>query len=389
MPFHQEVPKLMVSILAYIAVFIMFVFLFFNGTENSRLIIFHGLAVMAILPILRYFLKVYYDKTLKPFNYIIIGNDDSLINDVVQAYDVSYLKKAIFKGVIDSTFKKTNYPKIGMDSDVFSIVNEMSNLDRIVYLDSNLDDYTLKKLITYTNNNNINFELVPNNISLFPRGVNVSFKGDLPTLYLKRESLFSLRNKVLKRLFDVVFSSLVILFIFPILLPVVAILIKLESKGPVFFIQQRSGYLGKPFPCFKFRTMTVNSDSDSVQATKNDSRITKIGQFLRKTSLDEFPQFINVWLGQMSIVGPRPHMLKHTEEYSESIEAFMVRHQVKPGVTGWAQVQGWRGPTDKLYKMEKRVEHDVWYIENWSLLLDIKCIVKTVTNVFKNDENAF
>jgi putative colanic acid biosynthesis UDP-glucose lipid carrier transferase len=140
---------------------------------------------------------------------------------------------------------------------------------------------------------------------------------------------------------------------------------------------------------WKFRTMVVNNTSDRDQATENDPRKTRLGNILRKTSIDELPQFINVWLGHMSVVGPRPHMIKHTEDYSQLINKYMLRHVVKPGITGWAQINGYRGITDQLWKMEKRVEYDVWYIEHWSLLLDLKIIVRTVTNAIVGEKNAF
>ena len=141
--------------------------------------------------------------------------------------------------------------------------------------------------------------------------------------------------------------------------------------------------------CLKFRTMRVNNESDKLQATKGDPRITRIGEFLRKTSLDELPQFINVFKGEMSVVGPRPHMLKHTKDYSAIIDKYMVRHFIKPGLTGWAQVNGYRGETKELWQMEKRVEYDVWYIENWNFMLDMKIIFLTLIGIFKGDKNAF
>lgn len=190
--------------------------------------------------------------------------------------------------------------------------------------------------------------------------------------------LDSLTLRTEKRIFDILFSGAVILFIFSWLFPIIAILIKLSSKGPVFFKQQRTGINNKTFKCLKFRTMTVNSDSDSKQAQVNDSRITLIGSFLRKSNLDEFPQFINVFLGNMSVVGPRPHMLKHTQQYSELIRHYKVRHFVKPGITGWAQINGFRGLTDELWKMEKRVEYDMEYLEKWNFFWDIKIIFLTL-----------
>lgn len=205
----------------------------------------------------------------------------------------------------------------------------------------------------------------------------------------KRPPLQKVGNRIVKRLFDIIFSLAVILLVFPWLFPIIAILIRRESRGPIFFIQKRSGVKGRAFRCMKFRSMTVNNDSDTKQATKNDSRITKIGSFLRKSNLDELPQFFNVLMGHMSIVGPRPHMLKHTEDYSMQIDNFMERHEVKPGITGWAQVNGWRGPTDLIYKMEKRVEYDIQYIENWSLWLDVKILIMTAFNMTVGEENAF
>ena len=195
-------------------------------------------------------------------------------------------------------------------------------------------------------------------------------------------------NAAIKRLFDFVVSSIV-LILSPIVLIPVAIAIKLSSPGPVFFKQMRTGFRGESFMCYKFRTMRINADSDSLQATKNDPRKTKVGDFLRRTSIDELPQFFNVWRGEMSIVGPRPHMEQHTQTYSELIDKYMLRHVVKPGVTGWAQVNGYRGPTDELWKMEKRVECDVWYTENWNFFLDLKIIALTVVNAVRGEKNAF
>ncbi len=198
--------------------------------------------------------------------------------------------------------------------------------------------------------------------------------------------LDDLTLRLTKRLFDIIFSTAVIVLIFSWLFPIIGMLIKLNSKGNVFFVQQRTGINNKTFNCLKFRTMTVNSESDSKQAQVNDSRITSIGSFLRKTNIDEMPQFINVLLGNMSVVGPRPHMLKHTDQYSQLIQHYKVRHFVKPGITGWAQVNGFRGLTDELWKMEKRVEYDMDYLENWNFFWDLKIIFMTVfgNSAYKN-----
>jgi putative colanic acid biosynthesis UDP-glucose lipid carrier transferase len=186
-----------------------------------------------------------------------------------------------------------------------------------------------------------------------------------------------------------VFSGAVMLFILSWLIPLLALLVKLESRGPVFFVQHRTGRNNETFRCLKFRSMYVNNDANSKQATRNDRRFTKIGRILRKTNLDEMPQFFNVFMGDMSIVGPRPHMLKHTEEYSAIIQKYMIRHFLKPGITGWAQVNGYRGEiTDELH-LRKRIEHDIWYMENWSVYLDLRIIFLTVFNTIKGDKNAF
>jgi len=180
------------------------------------------------------------------------------------------------------------------------------------------------------------------------------------------------------------FSSFIILAVFSWLLPILAIIIKLTSKGPVFFKQKRTGLGNREFICWKFRSMTVNDNSDTVQATKGDIRITKVGHFLRRSSLDEFPQFINVLKGEMSIVGPRPHMLKHTEEYSQLIGNFMNRHAIKPGITGLAQVKGYRGEIDDSHLLTNRVRLDRFYVNNWSLYMDLKIVFFTIFGVFKD-----
>jgi exopolysaccharide biosynthesis polyprenyl glycosylphosphotransferase len=202
--------------------------------------------------------------------------------------------------------------------------------------------------------------------------------GNLVVLNPQETPLDEAGNRLFKRFFDIVFSLTIILAVFSWLFPVIAILIKLSSKGPVFFIQKRTGIDQRPFNCIKFRSMNINKEADSKQATANDVRITKIGAFIRKYNIDELPQFFNVLVGQMSVVGPRPHMLKHTEQYSALIEYYLTRHYIKPGITGWAQVNGLRGETDELWKMEKRVEYDKEYIENWDLDWDLRIIWMTV-----------
>ncbi|MCW3094219.1 MAG: Undecaprenyl-phosphate glucose phosphotransferase [Ferruginibacter sp.] len=237
--------------------------------------------------------------------------------------------------------------------------------------------------------NMIRFKFVPDFRMFVNRNIHVDIVESIPILSFRSEPLEDIVASSKKRLFDVFFSLTLIIFFLSWLVPIIAILIKLNSKGPVFFVQLRSGKDNKEFWCFKFRTLTVNVDSDSKQVTRDDHRFTKFGKFLRKTSLDELPQFFNVLLGNMSVVGPRPHMLKHTQDYSRIMDEYMIRHFVKPGVTGWAQVNGFRGEIKDEDQLRKRIEHDIWYLENWSLWLDVRIIFLTLYVTFKGDENAF
>jgi putative colanic acid biosynthesis UDP-glucose lipid carrier transferase len=237
--------------------------------------------------------------------------------------------------------------------------------------------------------NMIRFKFVPDFRMFVNRNIHVDIVESIPILSFRSEPLEDIVASSKKRLFDVLFSLFIIVFLLSWLVPLLAILIKLNSKGPVFFVQLRSGKDNKEFKCFKFRTLKVNADANLKQVTRDDHRFTKLGKFLRKTSLDELPQFFNVLIGDMSVVGPRPHMLKHTEDYSRLLNEYMIRHFVKPGVTGWAQVNGFRGEIKEEEQLRKRIEHDIWYLENWSLWLDIRIIFFTFYVTFKGDKNAY
>lgn len=246
-------------------------------------------------------------------------------------------------------------------------------------------------LMEFCERNTIRFRVIPSAESFIPvvNASQLEFHGAVPVSKLRREPLDRKLSRVVKRVFDFVFSLGVILFIFTWLFPILALLIKLSSRGPVFFKQNRLGRDNKSFVCWKFRSMKMNKEADSKQAVKNDPRVTAVGRFLRKSNLDEMPQFLNVLTGQMSVVGPRPHPLKLNDQYRDIIDKYMVRHFVRPGITGWAQVNGLRGETRTPELMERRVDLDIWYLENWSFFLDLKIIVKTVTNMFGKDPNAY
>jgi putative colanic acid biosynthesis UDP-glucose lipid carrier transferase len=247
----------------------------------------------------------------------------------------------------------------------------------------------IKELIEFSDNNLIDFKIIPSvqyysNVPLV-----LETEGNMPILSVRKIPLGLAHNALLKRVFDIMFSAIFLVTIFPVMFIILGVPIKLSSRGPIFFKQKRTGRNGEDFYCYKFRSMTVNNDADSKQATKKDPRITRIGRFMRKTNLDELPQFYNVLKGNMSVVGPRPHMIAHTSEYSELVDKYMVRHFIKPGITGWAQIHGCRGETQKVRQMERRIKKDIWYIENWTFLLDLEIILRTVFVTIKGDKNAF
>ncbi|MEI9809904.1 MAG: undecaprenyl-phosphate glucose phosphotransferase [Bacteroidota bacterium] len=235
----------------------------------------------------------------------------------------------------------------------------------------------------------IRFRIIPDLNQFIRKPVHIDYLNDMPVLSLRKEPLDDVGNRIKKRLYDIVVSTLIIVLILSWLVPIISLLIWLESRGPVFFIQQRSGKNGQTFNCIKFRSMRVNKDANEKQATKNDNRITRMGKFMRKTNIDELPQFFNVIMSDMSIVGPRPHMLKHTDDYSKLIKQYMIRHFLKPGITGWAQINGYRGETRTVKDMNDRVQYDLWYLENWSLWLDTRIVLMTGFNMAKGEKNAY
>ena len=244
--------------------------------------------------------------------------------------------------------------------------------------------------IKFSESHVINFHIVPS-IGSYYKGAQpvVEHIGKMPVFVLRNIPLSYLHLAVIKRTVDILLSSLAIITLFPIFFPVLSILIKTSSPGPVFFKQRRTGKRGEEFYCYKFRTMRCSADANTKQATADDERKTKVGDFLRKTSLDELPQFFNVWIGNMSLVGPRPHMLMHTSEYSPKVDKYMVRHFVKPGITGLAQVRGFRGETKDIELMEKRILCDIEYVETWTLGMDFKILMKTAWMILKGDEKAY
>lgn len=247
----------------------------------------------------------------------------------------------------------------------------------------------LKSMFKLADEYCLRIRFVPDIVGNYPENAVVKSIFQFQSISLRSEPLEDQNNRFVKRIFDVIFSLLVIIFVMTWLYPLIGLLIKLQSPGPIIFKQLRSGENNDSFVCYKFRSMRVNTDSDSKQAIKGDTRVTKLGQFLRKTSIDEFPQFFNVLKGDMSVVGPRPHMLNHTKEYNELTENFMVRHFVKPGITGLAQIRGLRGEITDMKYMQDRINMDIEYLENWNIISDIKICFLTFYHVFKGDDHAY
>ncbi len=375
--------------LIYFGLITLIYYQFFFQTFQVHFLMQSFSAFMVLSTISHYIFRYYNRNKVIDLTYAVVGGGNT---------NLKYLDKGLSSiygddnAVCIGRFAQENLPDVpslGTYDDIEAYLQENHyRIKKLFYFYSDLPKQMVQRIIQLCRNQYIDFEIVPIGVDFFERGVHVEQLAHLPIVRRKKEPLCIPHNKLLKRWFDILFSITVLLLILPFF-PIIALLIRLESKGPVFFIQKRTGYWNKPFGCIKFRTMAVNEQSDQQQAVKNDARVTKIGAFLRKTNIDEFPQFINVLLGDMSVIGPRPHMIKHTEVYSSLIDKYMIRHEVKPGISGWAQVNGWRGPTEELYQMGKRVEFDVDYIENWSFWFDCKCIFLTVFNMLKGEKNAF
>nr|WP_315154901.1 exopolysaccharide biosynthesis polyprenyl glycosylphosphotransferase [uncultured Flavobacterium sp.] len=271
---------------------------------------------------------------------------------------------------------------------IFSFILDNS-IDEIYCSMHDLSSKQVEECILFADNNLKTLKFIPNKKQLLALNTVFEYYDYIPIISQRKISLDDSLHKVIKRIFDIVFSFLIIIGIMSWLTPILGIIIKLDSKGPLFFTQKRNGLNNKEFSCFKFRSMGMNELADVDQASKNDTRITRVGKFIRKTSIDELPQFFNVLFGNMSVVGPRPHMVKHTNMYAERIDKFMVRHLIKPGITGLAQTKGFRGEIETDKDIINRVRYDIFYIEKWSLLLDLKIIFNTVYNAVKGDQKAY
>jgi putative colanic acid biosynthesis UDP-glucose lipid carrier transferase len=359
----------------------------------SRLFLFYTYSLSFILILLSRVLiglsYHYYRKTDYSFNKFVIVGAGTSGSALYKYLNVNQSFGNKFMGFFDDQSENSPCKDLikGQIKDLKSYCLQ-ENINEIYFSLPLSSKELINDLSSFADQNFLHFRIIPDFGGIMGKDVNMYLYDNVPILTIRREPLEFTGNKILKRSFDIAFSLLVILFIFPIVLPIIALAIKLDSKGPVFFKQLRPGKKNQLFECFKFRSMKVN-DITHVQATKSDPRVTRVGRFLRKSNLDELPQFFNVLLGDMSIVGPRPNMIIQLEQYSKLISKYEIRHFVTPGITGLAQVNGFRGETNELELMEKRVEFDVKYIENWSFMLDLQIIFLTVWNMVKGDKQAY
>lgn len=264
-----------------------------------------------------------------------------------------------------------------------------NKIDEIYCSLTDLTSKQIEDFIFFADNNFKTLKFIPGQKQLLSLNTVFEYYDYIPVISQRTISLDESSHKIVKRIFDIFFSTAIILVLLSWLIPVLAIIIKMDSRGSVFFVQKRNGLNNREFNCFKFRSMEINELADIEQVSKNDARITRVGKFIRKTSIDELPQFINVLLGDMSVVGPRPHMVSHTNMYAERIDKFMVRHLIKPGITGLAQTKGFRGEVETDKDIINRVKYDIFYIEKWSILLDLKIIFNTIFNTLKGDKKAY
>lgn len=389
---YTAATKILSRLIRQSVLFLLTVIAFFPFAKyavfESRQILLYGISVFLIVTIFKFALYLYLKR------YRLSGSN--IRKTVIIGYTPESIRlKDFFEGNPDygyrfmgffSDRKHENMPIEGKVSGIEEYILE-NNIDDIYCSLNEIGNVRLRELVAFCDTNNIVIKFIPDTKQIFSRNLVIDYYESFPVLSLRKTPLHEPVAVVVKRVFDIVFSFLVTILVLSWLTPIMAILIKLESKGPVFYRQIRAGINEQEFSCFKFRSMRINDQMDKL-AVKNDPRVTKVGKFIRKTSIDELPQFLNVLLGDMSVVGPRPHIYSINHRYSERIKKYGARHTVKPGITGLAQVKGFRGEINGDEDMINRIRYDVFYIENWSILLDIKIILQTVVGMF-GDEKAY
>uniref|UniRef100_F4C886 Undecaprenyl-phosphate glucose phosphotransferase n=1 Tax=Sphingobacterium sp. (strain 21) TaxID=743722 RepID=F4C886_SPHS2 len=396
----KEVFNSINCIIIQLMLVVLFIFAFKDSVYYRRFVLIYGAMLLLFIPVSKIIVrKLFFFLFGKGFlkkRAIVIGDGATgrgfyryIQQNQLYGYEViKYINGRLITRANHAAIEKLNAIATGNGN--------MAQVDEVFVAESDLGDYNTKKIVELLSAYAVRIRIVPK-LSVTDeliRPASVTMFGAFPLISMHKEPLEDAYNQFVKRGFDLVFSLFVLIVFCSWLFPIIALCIKFTSKGPVFFRQERWGKRNKRFICYKFRSMYIERcDLDKQgkfrQAKKNDSRITPIGRFLRRTNLDELPQFINVLEGSMSIVGPRPHASMMNKESVEIVNKYLARHQAKPGITGWAQVNGFRGESSSVGLLEARVAHDIWYIENWTFLLDLKIIFHTFWKMVVGDKNAY
>jgi putative colanic acid biosynthesis UDP-glucose lipid carrier transferase len=377
--------QMVIFLLLTIAIFPFYKLAIFSGKALALYFVCVTLLIVFFKTTLFYYLKKYRTLTGNNLrNVVIVGYDDKTL-DLKKIFETRTDYGYIFKGFFSDKYQGNNIK--GKISELKTYVFE-ERIDEIFCSLGEITNKQQKELINFCEENKLQIKFIPDTDLIFSKNMNVNHFEMFPILSIKKSPLDNYYTSLFKRLFDILFSLFVIIFLLSWLTPLLGLLILIESKGPIFFKQNRPGLNEEDFWCYKFRSMKLNKITEK-EASRNDPRVTRVGRFIRKTSIDELPQFFNVLIGDMSIVGPRPHLWTQNKNYGKRIKKYMVRHHVKPGITGLAQVKGFRGEIETDDDMINRIKYDVFYIENWSFLLDLKIIVQTVVNIFKGEEKAY
>lgn len=391
---HTRILRLVNLLFKQFVIFILGYYAYFgvfrkgNIVQDDLFVLSSILLVISVVKLLWFFiLKKYRALGNNLRSAVVLGFDESAKNIIRLFKSKSNLGYKYLGFFSDNVFKNTERRGNFYDVMDYARNNQVDEIYLSLKGHSREQVNIIKK---FTTEKNIVLKLIPNTIELYSKNQTIEYYDDaLMVLNVQKLPFDFAENFYKKRIFDICFSLVISIFILSWLMPILWVIVKLESKGPLIFKQKREGINGTEFVCYKFRSMKINSQSDKVHATKNDVRITKIGAFLRKTSMDELPQFINVLFGDMSVVGPRPHLETLSLEYQKDVNDYLKRHIVKPGITGLAQISGYRGEIKKKSDIKNRVRLDIFYIENWSFFLDIKIIIQTVLNIFKGEEKAY
>lgn len=359
-----------------------------NITSNEHILLLYIVGFIFVNKFVTFYALKLYRKFGRNYRRVVVIGQDAISQRIIQFFNTENNYGYRYLGYYsDEKIDEKKY--LGTLAEIDRVLQFKEPVDEIYCSPNVINEEKRKELIWFAKSNNIRFKILPNVSDFYSKNIDLEYYHTIPVYSVKELPFEKPEIRFVKRIFDILFSLFIIIFILSWFYPILWIVIKLESKGPAIFKQKREGLNGKDFNCFKFRSMRLNNESDVKSAQKNDQRITKVGSILRKTSMDELPQFFNVLKGEMSVVGPRPHMTKQSKGFQARIDNYYKRNAVKPGITGLAQISGYRGEIKRKSDIENRIRMDIFYIEKWSFLLDLKIILITMVNIFKGEERAY